>query len=63
MIKKSHLCPPGTLTGEVDAVSPASASFFGPVLDQYGLRYQYGYFTFFPYRKMDRIAPAPLKQV
>jgi len=25
---KSHLCPPGTLTGEVDAASTASASFF-----------------------------------
>jgi len=28
MMMKSHLCPPGTLTGEVDAASTASASFF-----------------------------------
>jgi hypothetical protein len=27
-LKGSHLCPPGTLTQEVDAASPASTSFF-----------------------------------
>jgi len=61
MIGKSHLCPPGTLTEEVDAASTVSASFFwsrrGPIQAQV----EFTSVHILSFHKFNRLAPAAVE--